>query len=439
LPAITQGQTITTFAGNGSTSYSGEGVAATSAGIPDPQGGAFDKYGNYYFGDGLNSFRVRKITVAGIITTVAGTGSSGFNGDGILATNAQLGWPDAVRVDTSGNLYVVDGGNHRIRKVNATTGIISTIAGTGSGGFGGDGTAATAAKLYNPQDACLDKKGNLYIADYWNNRVRKVSTSGIITTIAGGGTLGVGDNGPATTAQLIAPWTVAVDDTGNVFIGEESSTTISNRVRKVDTFGIITTVAGDGTYVYVGDGIPATVTAISPVRIIFDTSGQLYIAEDYNRRVRKIDHSGIIHTVAGNGMTGFSGDGVPATDASIDFPGGVAFDACSNLYVPDANNRRIRKIAFNPTCNLASLNVGITTTNPPISIYPNPAYEQITITANSNTTNITITDLLGQTVLTRHVSSPTSAVNITGLSAGIYFVTVTDENNNKVVRKIVKQ
>ncbi len=206
LPSIVRSQTITLFAGNGSSVYSGNGTSAISAGIPDPAGGAFDKYGNYYFADAANSNRIRKIDVTGIITTVAGNGMSGFAGDNGPATSAKLYLPTGVALDTFGDLYIADAGNNRIRKVEITTGTITTIAGTGTGGFSGDGGPATAAEIWDPLYVCFDKWGNLYIGDVFNNRVRKIDTGGIITTFAGTGSTGFSGNGiPATASNINIP------------------------------------------------------------------------------------------------------------------------------------------------------------------------------------------------------------------------------------------
>ena len=209
--------------------------------------------------------------------------------------------------------------------------------------------------LHNPQDVCLDKRGNFYIADFGTNRIRKVDISGTITTVAGGGTSGVGDGGAATAAQLVSPYGVVVDDTGNIYIGENSSSSISNRVRKVDTFGIITTVAGNGTYSYIGDGIPATSAQISPVLLNIDNSGQLWIVDQRDERIFVVDHMGIIHSFVGNGTGGFAGDGGPATAAELYTPDGVIFDICGNIYVPEASNRRIRKITYSTTTPVLTL------------------------------------------------------------------------------------
>ena len=197
LPVLANAQIITTFAGNGTNVATGDGASATAAGIPDPSGGAFDQVGNYYFVEPIGGVRIRRISNTGIITTVAGNGTSGFSGDNGPATVAELSEPAAVKLDSQGNIYISDLNNMRIRKVNAATGIITTIAGSSStGGFGGDGGPATAALLYGVQDICFDKRGNLYLADDYNHRVRKIDTSGIITTIVGTGIPGyTGDGG----------------------------------------------------------------------------------------------------------------------------------------------------------------------------------------------------------------------------------------------------
>ncbi len=438
MPVYMYAQNITTFAGTGSSVFSGEGVPATSAGIPDPIGGFFDRYGNYFFADGLSSNRIRKINISGIITTVAGNGSGGLGADGIAATASAFNFPNSIKLDTSGNMYIVDGGNHRVRKVNAATGIVSTIAGMGSGGFSGDGGVATLAKLYNPQDICIDNQGNLYIADYWNNRIRKIDPSGVITTFAGGGTSGVGDNGPATAAELVGPWSVEVDNIGNVYLGENSSSSLSNRVRKIDTFGIITTIAGNGGFAYSGDGIPATAASISPIKIAFDTSWQLFVADEYNRRVYKIDNAGILHLVAGNGATGFTGDGGPATAASIHYPSGIIFDPCGNLFIADVNNRRVRKVNFNPTCNMSALSTLITKKIEVISIYPNPANDELQIENVTPNSVYIMYNMVGEVIKQSMLPQSNNTIPLGTLPQGMYMLQITDVEGERAVYKIMK-
>ncbi len=300
-----------------------------------------DASGNLYIAEQANN-RIRKISASGIISTVAGNGSFGFSGDDGVATSASLYYPTHVAVDASGNLYIADQGNNRIRKVSPS-GIISTVAGNGSAGFSGDGGLATAASLYRPQGVAVDALGNLYIADISNQRIRKVNTSGIISTVAGIGSFGFsGDGGSATAASLHNPSGVAVDASGNLYIADYSN----YRIRKVNTSGIISTVAGNSSYGFSGDGGSATAARLNnPIGVAVDASGNLYIADENNNRIRKVSPSGIISTVAGNGISGFSGDGGAATAASLNYPRGVVVDGSGNLYIADKDNYRIRKVS----------------------------------------------------------------------------------------------
>jgi sugar lactone lactonase YvrE len=335
---------ITTVAGNGSAGFSGDGGAATNAGLYYPRGVALDAAGNLFIADVENS-RVRKVDTSGIITTAAGNGGYGFSGDGDAATNASLAGPVGVAVDGAGNLFIADTGNDRIRKVD-TSGIITTVAGNGSYGFSGDGGAATNAGLAYPVGVAVDGAGNLFIADVINSRARKVDTSGNITTVAGNGSSGFsGDGGAATNASLYNPVGVAVDAAGNLFIADGYNA----RIRKVETSGIIRTVAGNGGYGFSGDGGAATNASFAyPIGVAVDGAGNLFIADEYNARIRKVDPSGIITTVAGNGSYGFSGDGGAATSASFYYPFGVALDGADNLFIADYYNQRIRKVVGIP-------------------------------------------------------------------------------------------
>ena len=449
LHLFVKAQSISTFAGGGISGL-GDGGPATAARLDDPINGVFDKYGNYYFAEGSGE-RVRKINLSNIITTLAGDGSSGFGGDGTSATSAIFFVPNTVRLDTFGNLYIADGGNNRIRKINISTGIISTIVGNGTGAFLGDGGSCATAEIWDPQDICFDKFGNLYIADAFNARVRKVNPSGIISTYAGNGISAYSGEGvPATIAGLALPTGLAVDDTGNLYIADVSG----NRVRKVDTFGVMTTFAGNGNGSYTGDGIPAVSAQINPGKLAIDSSGKLIIADQYNLRVYKVDGSGIIHNIAGDGMTGFSGDGGIATAAAIDYPGGVSFDPCWNLYIFDIDYGRIRKISYNPSCSLhsldslASLKTNEINSAANISIYPNPAYDELTINSSNKIAQITISNLIGQVAASRDGLTPAlskgaggvtqARVDVSVLPPGVYVVRVTDVEGNVVVRKVVK-
>jgi sugar lactone lactonase YvrE len=330
---------ITTVAGSGTYAYSGDGGAATNAGLRYPYGVALDASGNLFIADEGDDC-IRRVGTNGIITTVAGNGTYGYSGDGGAATNASLCDPTGVTLDASGNLFIADTSNQRIRRVG-TNGIITTVAGNGTNGYSGDGGAATNAELYYPGGVALDASGNLFIGDASNQRIRKVSTNGIITTVAGNGTYGYfGDGGAATNAELYWPSGVALDASGNLFIADQ----YNNRIRKVGTNGIITTVAGNGTTVYSGDGGMATNAGLNwPYGVALDASGNLFIADQYNSRIRKVSTNGIITTVAGGGVR----DGGMATDAGLYRPDDVAVDASGNLFIADEGNSRIRKVSTN--------------------------------------------------------------------------------------------
>ena len=294
----------------------------------------------------------------GTITTYAGNGTLGYNGDNIAATSAELYYPNGVAVDGSGNLYIADYENNRIRKVTPG-GTITTVAGTGAGGYNGDNIAATSAELCYPVGVAVDGSGNLYIADYDNYRIRKVTPDGTITTVAGTGGYGYnGDNIAATTAELTAPNGVAVDGPGNIYIADGAN----QRIRKVTPGGTITTVAGTGANGYNGDNIAATTAELSyPTGVAVDGAGNFYIADSgaYSR-IRKVTPGGTITTVAGIAKTGYNGDNIAATSAELAFPIGVAVDGAGNLYIADTGNYRIRKVDVSdpPSLTFASTDVG---------------------------------------------------------------------------------
>jgi RHS repeat-associated protein len=331
---------ISTVAGSGAGNFGGDGGLAVNARLGAPQDMVLDAAGNLYIADSYN-YRVRKVDTSGIITTVAGTGDYWFYGDGGPAVNASLYYAMGVALDAAGNLYIADMYNHRIRKVD-TNGIITTVAGNGVRSYGGDGGPAVDAQLNTPYRVAVDAAGSLYIADTYNNRVRKVDTNGIITTVAGNGTWGFsGDGGPAVDAKLRSPLGLAVDSAGNLYIADSGN----NRVRKVDTSGIITTVAGNAGYHYNGDGRPAVDASLyGPSGVAVDAAGNLYIADNDNYRIRKVDTSGTITTVTATGAKGYGGDGGLAVNASLQSPQSVAVDAAGNLYIADAGNNRIRKV-----------------------------------------------------------------------------------------------
>ncbi|MES2703848.1 MAG: Ig-like domain-containing protein [Bacteroidota bacterium] len=332
-------QVMITVAGNGTAGNTGDFDAATLAQIYIPKAVAVDAAGNIYI---ASRHVIRKINTSGVISTIAGSvGSYGYWGDGGSAISAGLYSPTGIAVDNSGNIYIADQENHRIRKIN-TSGTISTVAGNGISGYGGDGSAATSANLNFPAGIAVDAAGNLYIADQSNNRVRKVNTSGVISTIAGNGFMGFsGDGGAGTSARLDHPSGVAVDGSGNVFVAD----TWNVRIRKISTGGIITTYAGNGAVGYSGDGGSATSAAISTLisGIAVDGSDNVYIADNDNYRIRRVS-GGIINTIGGTGINGFSGDGGVATSAQVGLTYGVAVASSGNIFIADGGNNRIRKI-----------------------------------------------------------------------------------------------
>ena len=339
--------TMTTVAGSGSSTFSGDNGQAKSAGLPTPYGVAVDGSGNLYLAMYSDS-RVRKVTAAtGVITTIAGNGNAGFTGNGGPGTSAEISKPYGVAVDASGNVFIADTSNFLVRKVSASTGIITTFAGTGTPGSGGDGGAATSATLGNLYGISVDVNGNVYLADSTYYRVRKVTAAtGLISTVAGTGTSGyvaTQDGGPATSAQLTSARAVATDVNGNLLIAD------GNRVREVTAAGIISTIGGNGATVYgsyIADGLPGLQTPLTaPIALARDAAGNLYFTDV--SRVRKLAvGTGIVTTVAGTGVAGNTGDGGAATSATLSNPQGLAFDAAGNLYIADTNNSRIRKVTM---------------------------------------------------------------------------------------------
>jgi sugar lactone lactonase YvrE len=335
--AWSQPYTIHTLAG---TTRLQEGGNATSTPLRQPIAVAADSNGNIYIADESDN-RVRKVDKNGIITTIAGTGEAGFSGDRGPAAAAQLALPTGIALDPKGNLYIADAGNAVIRRVS-TDGTINTIAGNGNPSAAGDNGPAASAQI-DPVALALDTKGNYYISDGFNYRIRKVDANGIITTIAGVGRLGYsGDNGPATSATIGLVTDIQVDSAGNIYLADY----YNSAVRKIDTSGMITTIAGTN-YGYYEDGIPATQAVMLPAGLALDGSGSLYISDPdgYHTVIRRMDLStGLIYTVAGTGQVGFQGDGGVAVAAQLNNPGGLAVSG-GTLYIADTNNVRVRKVA----------------------------------------------------------------------------------------------
>jgi uncharacterized protein (TIGR03437 family) len=344
------GYTIGTVAGNGIAGSTGDNGLAASAELNGPDGVAMDSAGNLFIADYYNN-KVRKVTPAGTITTVAGTGDDGSGGDLGPAISARLSHPSGVAVDNAGNLFIADYMNNRIRKVTPG-GTISTVAGNGTEGYNGDSIPATSAELWLPIGVAVDSAGNLFIAELTGYRIRKVTPAGTISTVAGNGSPGYND-GPATSAGLNFPTGVAVDGAGNIFIADRGN----NFIRKVTPAGMMSRVAGNGNQGFSGDGGPATSAALSyPSGVAVDAAGDLFIADAGNNLIRKVTPDGTISTVAGNRTSSSGGDGGPATSAGISSPPGVIVDNAGNLFIADFGNNKIRKLT--PIVNITSVTNG---------------------------------------------------------------------------------
>ncbi len=504
FPLVSHAQIITTIAGTGAGSFSGDGIAATSAAVFNPYDVGMDSLGNLYIGDVGNN-RIRKINTAGIISTVAGNGVAGYNGDAIIATTAKLNFPYGMAVNRAGTIVISDMDNHRIRSIQTEAGgLIMTIAGTGVVGYSGDGGPAVSAQINSPQGIFWDASYNVYFSDALNNRVRKIDPLGTITTIAGNGAAASGgDGGPATAAQVNHPSGVTADSVGNIYIAEM----MGHRIRRISTTGIITTVAGNGSVGSGGDGGPATAASLRyPKGVCIDRLGNIIIADSDNQRIRKIDIiTGIITTIAGTGSVGYSGDGGPATAAKLNYLQGVYVDNAGSIYTGDCLNNRIRKITCVPpvagslsgldtvcmgssitltatmpggswscsnpraTVTTAGVVSGVTTgldtviysvanscasaqvihpvyikpcattfsaltTATGLKIYPNPATNELTITNTEKIHKVTITDRLGHIIHAQRFDAEIVQIDIAHLPKGIYFVKVDGMDGNKFIK-----
>ena len=334
---------ISTVLGTGERGYSGDGGPASDALLSEPFMCAFDTAGNLYVAEAMNHCIRRVDRDTGVITTIAGTGAEGYSGDDGPATRATFNQPYSLQVDASGDIYVVDRLNYVIRRIDAATGVISTVAGTGEAGYSGDGGPATLAQLREPNDCFLDGRGGLLIADVQDQRIRRIDlASGIITTFAGNGEKQRGGDGlPANQASILGARAVCMDGAGNTYIAEREG----NGIRVVDVDGVMLTLAGTGEFGYSGDGGPAlAATWGGPKAIRCDHGGNLLVVDTENHAIRRIDAvTGIVTTVAG-GRLGGGGDGAPAAEAGMDRPHGCDVDAEGNIYIADSNNHRVRVV-----------------------------------------------------------------------------------------------
>lgn len=437
--SFAQTSDISTVVGTGIQGYGGDGGSALSAKLNNPVGIYVDKSANIFIADVYNQC-IRKVDGAtNIITTIAGNGVQGYMGDGGDATAAELSNPGAVCTDASGNVYISDGGNNVIRKVDATTHKISTIAGTGLSGYTGDGGLATAADLARPAALAIDASGNIFFVDMDNSVVRKITAStGKISTVAGNNTVGCsGDGGSAKSAELSGPTAIAVNAAGDLFIMDLGC----NTLRKVKaSTGIITTIAGNSFLVgaYSGDGGPAVNARLNePYGMCMDGLGNFYIGDNANGRIRRVSAAtGKIYTIAGTGISGYSGDGGPALNASFDGVAGMGTDASGAIYFSDQFNNRIRKLTVPVSVEEVSKNITF-------NLYPSPLSNDelhIETSTNDKIANIQITDVTGK--LMQSISHPfaTASDDMIKVSAekGTYFIRILFTDNTSVVKPFVK-
>lgn len=332
--------TINTIVGTGTAGFTGDAAAANVAQVNFPMSIARSASGTLYIADTFN-VRLRTVQTDGIIRTIAGTGTRGFSGDGAAATSALISAPYGIAVDTAGNVYFSDSQNNMVRKIS-TTGTITRIAGTGVQGYGGDGGNATDALLNLPTGLAVDTTGNVYVADTQNHRIRRIGTDGKIATVLGTGQPNFdGDGGPGDKAPIFYPEGVALDSAGNLYVAD----TFNHRIRKLSSLGIASTVVGNGTPAFRGDGGQALGASLNYPRGVFvDASGNILIADSINNRIRMVTENGVIRTIAGAGFFGDAGDDGPATQARFRYPRAVISDGSGGYLVLDTDNHRIRQL-----------------------------------------------------------------------------------------------
>jgi hypothetical protein len=470
---------ITSVAGNGTLGNSGDGGPATAAMLNLTGGGGIyvDGAGNIYIAC-TGSSTIRKINGAtGIITTIAGTGVAGYSGDGGPATAAKLNGPLGLCMDASNNLYIADNANYRIRKLNCATGIINTIAGTGSNGYSGDGGQATAANFSYPRDVVLDNSGNLYVTDCNNNRIRKYAVAtGIITTIAGTGVAGnAGDGGPAIAAKMYQPARIIFDGGSTLYFSDQSN----NKIRQVNlASGIIQQAVANGSTGFAGDGGPAVSSSIwAPAGLAFDKRGYLHVADGNNRRIRSTQVTGSIYITAAGATTVTSGTPVTFTAAtgitlgntSIQWQvngSNVGTGSSTYTYTSPATGDVVRCIltvspdcgtAFSDTSNSITISVAGSKEAPvttivndvdgkeSIKLYPNPAHDHINVEARNlenGKMQVSLFDQMGRVVFNKQVEVSNNELNeqleMQSLPSGIYIVSLTDSNGKNMIMKCVK-
>ncbi len=344
---------IRTVAGGSRTR--GDGGPATSAALYQPQGVAVDSAGNVVIADSGHN-RIRRVSVSGVISPLAGDGLGSYSGDGSTALTARLSYPVGVAVDGAGNVYIGDTGNARLRKARASGDIITIAGGNGAGGAG-DFSGATSAQVRDIRGIALDAAGNVYLSDTGNHRIRKITVAdSVISRIGGASTAGAGADGPdALQSALRLPYGVAVDRNGVVYFSD----TGNHRIRKISTSGAIETIAGTGSAGFSGDGGPATSARLSsPTGLAMDAAGNIYFADSDNHRIRHITPSGAIRTIAGTGVAGFSGDDASAISAQLSYPVALALDSSGSIYIADQNNNRVRRLSVDNSSGRLSIYAG---------------------------------------------------------------------------------
>ncbi|MBB5315636.1 NHL domain-containing protein [Tunturibacter empetritectus] len=407
-------------------------VSALTVPLVLPSAIVFDSAGNLYFAETGNHV-IRKVDTSGNLTTIAGTGTQGFSGDTGPATSATLDSPQGLALDAANNLYLADTHNHRIRRINLATGLITTIAGS-IPGFSGDGAPALSAQLNLPTGLAIDASGNLYLADTGNHRIRKItSTTGLITTIAGTGTQGYsGDGAPALSAAIDSPTGIGIDASNNLYLAD----THNHSIRKItSSTGLITTIAGTGLPGFSGDTAPASAATLAlPHGLTADAAGNLYLADTANHRIRRIDATtGLITTVVGDGTQAFAGDNGPPTAASLDSPTATSLSPASSLTLSDTGNQRIRQVETQPAGSIITTIAGLGSTTPTALTLTAPsaiAYGTGQLTANLATSQATgsitflaTTTTATETLGTAPLLSNTATFSTTTLPAGSYSLT----------------